>query len=124
MQEVVKKEIVKLLDTGIIPKKGDITVVTNENDELVQQEPSRVGEYASIIVNSMKQPQKIILLWRLWIKPFPKTHKFEYILVAIDYVSKWVEAQALPTNDALVVVTFLKKLFCRFEMSKALINDR
>ncbi|GJZ43412.1 hypothetical protein Tco_0590667 [Tanacetum coccineum] len=50
MQEVVKKEIVKLLDTGIIcliadspwvshihcvPKKGGITVVTNENDELV-----------------------------------------------------------------------------------------
>ncbi|GJX62663.1 hypothetical protein Tco_0295563 [Tanacetum coccineum] len=48
--EVVKKEIVKLLDTGIIypiadspwvspihcvPKKGGITVVTNENDELV-----------------------------------------------------------------------------------------
>ncbi|GJS43434.1 reverse transcriptase domain-containing protein [Tanacetum coccineum] len=50
MQEVVKKEIMKLLDTGIIypiadspwvspihcvPKKGGITVVTNENDELV-----------------------------------------------------------------------------------------
>ncbi|GKE90756.1 hypothetical protein Tco_1571851, partial [Tanacetum coccineum] len=50
MQEVVKKEIVKLLDTGSIypiadspwvslihcvPKKGGITVVTNENDELV-----------------------------------------------------------------------------------------
>ncbi|GKC22040.1 reverse transcriptase domain-containing protein [Tanacetum coccineum] len=50
MQEVVKKEIVKLLDTGIIyaiadspwvspihcvPKKGGITVVTNEKDELV-----------------------------------------------------------------------------------------
>ncbi|GKC17189.1 hypothetical protein Tco_1013971 [Tanacetum coccineum] len=50
MQEVVKKEIVKLLDTGIIypitnspwvspihgvPKKGGSTVVTNENDELV-----------------------------------------------------------------------------------------
>ena len=50
MQEVVKKEIVKLLDTGIIypiadspwvspihcvPKKEGITVVTNENNELV-----------------------------------------------------------------------------------------
>ncbi|GJV62682.1 hypothetical protein Tco_1473510 [Tanacetum coccineum] len=50
MQEVVKKEIIKLLDTSIIyliadspwvspiycvPKKGGITVVTNENDELV-----------------------------------------------------------------------------------------
>ncbi|GJV52660.1 uncharacterized protein Tco_1448401 [Tanacetum coccineum] len=49
---------------------------------------------------------------------------FEYILVAVDYVSKWAEAQALPTNDARVVITFLKKLFCRFGMPKALISDR
>ncbi|GJU32603.1 reverse transcriptase domain-containing protein [Tanacetum coccineum] len=56
--------------------------------------------------------------------PFLKLHKFEYILVAVEYVSKWAEAQALPTNDARVVITFLKKLFCRFEMPKALINDR
>ncbi|GJR16831.1 reverse transcriptase domain-containing protein [Tanacetum coccineum] len=56
--------------------------------------------------------------------PFPKSHKFEYILVAVDYVSKWAEAQALPTNDARVVITFLKKLFCHFGMPKALINDR
>nr|GEX85691.1 DNA-directed DNA polymerase [Tanacetum cinerariifolium] len=50
MQEVVKKEIMKLLDSGIfypiadspwvspiycVPKKGSITIVTNENDELV-----------------------------------------------------------------------------------------
>ncbi|GKE18558.1 reverse transcriptase domain-containing protein, partial [Tanacetum coccineum] len=34
------------------------------------------------------------------------------------------EAQALPTNDARVVITFLKKLFCHFEMPKALISDR
>ncbi|GJV44188.1 reverse transcriptase domain-containing protein [Tanacetum coccineum] len=44
--------------------------------------------------------------------------------VVVEYVSKWVEAQALPTNDALVVVAFLKKLFCRFGMPKALISDR
>ncbi|GJR06325.1 reverse transcriptase domain-containing protein [Tanacetum coccineum] len=56
--------------------------------------------------------------------PFSKSHKFEYILVAVDYVSKWAEAQALPTNDARVVITFLKKLFCRFGMPKALISDR
>nr|GFB14072.1 reverse transcriptase domain-containing protein [Tanacetum cinerariifolium] len=42
----------------------------------------------------------------------------------LDYVSKWVEAQDLPTNDASVVITFLKKLFCRFGMPKALISDR
>ncbi|GKA64196.1 reverse transcriptase domain-containing protein [Tanacetum coccineum] len=56
--------------------------------------------------------------------PFPKSHKFEYILVAVDYVSKWAKAQALPTNDARVVITFLKKLFCHFGMPKALISDR
>ncbi|GJV01282.1 reverse transcriptase domain-containing protein [Tanacetum coccineum] len=44
--------------------------------------------------------------------------------VAVDYVSKWAEAQALPTNDARVVITFLKKLFCHFGMPKALISDR
>ncbi|GJY33711.1 reverse transcriptase domain-containing protein [Tanacetum coccineum] len=59
-----------------------------------------------------------------WMTPFPKSHKFEYILVAVDYVSKWDEAQALPTNDARVVITFLKKLFCQFGMPKALISDR
>ncbi|GJX44220.1 reverse transcriptase domain-containing protein [Tanacetum coccineum] len=47
-----------------------------------------------------------------------------YLVVAIDYVSKWAEAQALPTNDARVVITFLKKLFCHFGMPKALISDR
>ncbi|GKD02483.1 reverse transcriptase domain-containing protein, partial [Tanacetum coccineum] len=56
--------------------------------------------------------------------PFLKSYKFEYILVAVDYVSKWVEAQALPTNDARVVVTFLEKLLCHFGMPKALISDR
>ncbi|GJZ79843.1 reverse transcriptase domain-containing protein [Tanacetum coccineum] len=56
--------------------------------------------------------------------PLPKSYKFEYILVAVDYVSKWAKAQALPTNDARVVITFLKKLFCRFRMPKALISDR
>nr|GFC64425.1 reverse transcriptase domain-containing protein [Tanacetum cinerariifolium] len=48
----------------------------------------------------------------------------KYILVAIDYLSKWVEAKALPTNDARVVVKFLKSLFSRFGTPKAIISDR
>nr|GEZ17841.1 reverse transcriptase domain-containing protein [Tanacetum cinerariifolium] len=48
----------------------------------------------------------------------------KYILVAVDYLSKWVEAKELPTNDARVVVKFLKSLFSRFGTPKAIINDR
>ncbi|GKD72284.1 reverse transcriptase domain-containing protein [Tanacetum coccineum] len=47
----------------------------------------------------------------------------KYILVTVDYLSKWVEAKALPTNDAQVVVKFLKSLFARFGTPRAIISD-
>nr|GEZ30963.1 reverse transcriptase domain-containing protein [Tanacetum cinerariifolium] len=56
--------------------------------------------------------------------PFPSSRENMYILVAVDYLSKWVEAKALPTNDARVVVKFLKSLFARFETLRAIISDR
>ncbi|GJZ44878.1 reverse transcriptase domain-containing protein [Tanacetum coccineum] len=56
--------------------------------------------------------------------PFPQSRGNKYILVAVDYVSKWVEAQALHANDAHVVVKFLRSLFARFGVPKALISDR
>nr|GEW10609.1 reverse transcriptase domain-containing protein [Tanacetum cinerariifolium] len=46
--------------------------------------------------------------------PFLSSKGNKYIFVAVDYLSKWVEAKALPTNDARVVVKFLKSLFSRF----------
>ncbi|GKC28553.1 putative reverse transcriptase domain-containing protein [Tanacetum coccineum] len=45
-------------------------------------------------------------------------------LKTIDYVSKWVEAQAFPASDARNIVNFLKRLFARFGIPKALISDR
>ncbi|GKB42862.1 reverse transcriptase domain-containing protein [Tanacetum coccineum] len=55
--------------------------------------------------------------------PFPSSHGNKYILVAADYLSR-VEAKALPTNDARVVVKFLKSLFARFGTPRAIISDR
>ncbi|GJZ78516.1 reverse transcriptase domain-containing protein, partial [Tanacetum coccineum] len=56
--------------------------------------------------------------------PFPSSRGNKYILVAVDYLSKWVEAKALPTNDVRVVVKFLKSLFARFGTPRAIISDR
>nr|GFA52578.1 reverse transcriptase domain-containing protein [Tanacetum cinerariifolium] len=56
--------------------------------------------------------------------PFLYLKGNKYILVAVDYLSKWVEAKALPTNDARVVVKSLKSLFSRFGNPRAIISDR
>ncbi|GJX53747.1 reverse transcriptase domain-containing protein [Tanacetum coccineum] len=68
---------------------------------------------------------EIFDVWSIdFMGPFPSSHGNKYILVAIDYLSKWVEAKALPTNDARVVVKFLKSLFARFGTPRAIISDR
>ena len=46
-------------------------------------------------------------------------------MLAIDYVFKWVEAIPSGTNDAKVVVKFLReKIFARFGMPRAIISDQ
>ncbi|GJS95818.1 reverse transcriptase domain-containing protein [Tanacetum coccineum] len=88
------------------------------------QKTGNISKRDEMPLNSI-QVCEIFDIWGIdFMGPFPKSYKFEYILVAVDYVSKWAEAQALPTNDARVVISFLKKLFCRFGMPKALISDR
>ncbi|GKA42924.1 putative reverse transcriptase domain-containing protein, partial [Tanacetum coccineum] len=78
-----------------------------------------------------EMPQNVIQvceIFDLWgidfMGPFPSSRGNKYILVAVDYLSKWVEAKALPTNDARVVVKFLKSLFSRFGAPRAIISDR
>nr|GEW17352.1 reverse transcriptase domain-containing protein [Tanacetum cinerariifolium] len=68
---------------------------------------------------------EIFDVWGIdFIRPFPSSKGNKYILVAVDYLSKWVKAKALPTNDARVVVKILKSLFSRFGTPKAIISDR
>ncbi|GJU40537.1 reverse transcriptase domain-containing protein [Tanacetum coccineum] len=85
----------------------------------------RVGNISS----RDETPQKYIQVYEIFdvwgidfMGPFPSKNK--YILVAIDYVSKWVEAQAFPASNARNIVNFLKILFARFRIPKALISDR
>ena len=63
--------------------------------------------------------------WRIdFVGPFPSSFGNEYILVVVDYVSKWVEAVASPKNDAKTVVKFLmKNIFARFGVSRIITSD-
>ena len=47
--------------------------------------------------------------------PFPSSLGYQYILVGVDYVSKWVEAVPCRAADHMVVLKFLKEnIFSRF----------
>ena len=56
--------------------------------------------------------------------PFPSSNGNRFILVAVDYVSKWVEAIATPVADANVVKRLFKKIiFPRFGIPRVVISD-
>ncbi|CAN6679394.1 unnamed protein product [Malus baccata var. baccata] len=55
---------------------------------------------------------------------FPSSYGFTYILLAVDYVLKWVEAKATRTNDSKVVADFIRtNIFARFGMPRVIISD-
>nr|GEW29425.1 reverse transcriptase domain-containing protein [Tanacetum cinerariifolium] len=64
--------------------------------------------------------KKVFDVGFFWPTIFKDAHEF----VKNYYLSKWVEAKALPTNDARVVCKFLKSLFARFGAPRAIISDR
>ncbi|XP_056845060.1 uncharacterized protein LOC130496730 [Raphanus sativus] len=83
------------------------------------------------ITKRNEMPQNPILevevfdVWGIdFMGPFPSSHGNKYILVAVDYVSKWVEAIASPTNDAKVVTKMFKSvIFPRFGVPRVVISD-
>ena len=59
-----------------------------------------------------------------FMRPFPSSYGNRYIFLAVDYVSKWVEAIASPTNDVRAVTKFFKKhIFSRFGTPRILVSD-
>ncbi|GKD66877.1 reverse transcriptase domain-containing protein, partial [Tanacetum coccineum] len=88
------------------------------------QRQGKISQRDEMPQNSI-QVCEIFDVWGIYFMgPFPSSKGKKYILVAVDYLSKWVEAKALPINDARVVVKFLKSLFARFGTPRAIISDR
>nr|GEW19564.1 reverse transcriptase domain-containing protein [Tanacetum cinerariifolium] len=90
----------------------------------VYQRQGKISQKDEMPQNSI-QVCEIFYVWGIdFMGPFPSSRRNKYILVAFDYLSKWVEAKALPTNDSRVVCKFLKNLFARFGAPRAIISDR
>lgn len=75
-----------------------------------------------------QQPIFKVEIFDVWgidfMDPFSSPFGFTYILLAVDYVSKWMEAKATRTNDSKVVSDFIKtNIFSRFGMPRVFISD-
>ncbi|KAH9658022.1 hypothetical protein KPL70_023327 [Citrus sinensis] len=73
-------------------------------------------------------PILVVEIFDVWgidfMGPFPPSFGHQYIFVAVDYVSKWVEAIPCRTNDHKVVIAFFKSnIVSRFGFPRAIISD-
>ena len=73
-------------------------------------------------------PILVVDLFDVWgidfMGPIPSSFGYIYILVGVDYVSKWVEAVPCRAADHRLVLKFLKEnIFSRFRVPKAIISD-
>nr|GEZ37778.1 reverse transcriptase domain-containing protein [Tanacetum cinerariifolium] len=90
----------------------------------VCQRQVKISQRDEMPQNSI-QVCEIFDVWGIeFMGPFPSSRGNKYILVTVDYLSKWVKAKAFLTNDSRVVSKFLKNLFARFNAPRAIISDR
>ncbi|CAN6580919.1 unnamed protein product [Malus baccata var. baccata] len=117
-------------DIEIRDKKGCENVVADHLSRLVREEEDLpISEtFPDEQLLSVQVPIFVVEIFDVWgidfMGPFPSSFGFTYILLAVDYVSKWVEAKATRTNDSKVVANFVKtNIFSRFGMPRVLISD-
>ena len=73
-------------------------------------------------------PILVVEIFDVWgidfMRHFPHSFGHQYILVAVNYVSKWVEVIPCRSNDHKVVIRFLKNnIVSRFGFPRAIISD-
>ena len=88
------------------------------------QRSGNIGKRDEMPLNS----EQVIELFDVWgidfMGPFVTSLGYNFILVAVDYVSKWVEAIPTRINDSHVVIRFIKEyILSRFGIPRAIISD-
>ncbi|CAN6573203.1 unnamed protein product [Malus baccata var. baccata] len=112
-------------DVEIRDEKGSDNVVADHLSRMVHTEDANVVPIPETFPDEQLMSIKIFDVWGIdFMGPFPSSHGFLYILLVVDYASKWVEAKATRTNDSKVVADFIRtNIFARFGMPRVLISD-
>ncbi|GJS29641.1 reverse transcriptase domain-containing protein [Tanacetum coccineum] len=132
--------LLKEFDIEIRDKRGAESLAA---DHLSRLENPELGKLTKAEIKDLFSEEQLMLVTNQSNEPCPSGGHHEIVTTArkfmkldftgltsfamhriVDYISKWVEAQALPTSDARNVVKFLKRFFAHFGMPKALISDR
>ncbi|CAN6583444.1 unnamed protein product [Malus baccata var. baccata] len=110
--------LLQKFDIEIRDKKGSENAVADHLSHMVHEEDV-------VPIPETFLDEQLLSIERIdFMGPFPSSHGFVYILLAVDYVSKWVETKATRTNDSKVVANFVKtNIFARFGMPIVLISD-
>ncbi|KAL4302930.1 hypothetical protein GQ457_10G012940 [Hibiscus cannabinus] len=102
----------------------------HKDAQLFSQQSDRCQRTGNISKRNEMPLQNIleVELFDVWgidfMGPFPSSFGNLYILLAVDNVSKWVEAVATTHNDAKTVQWFIKKnIFTRFGTPRVIISD-
>ncbi|CAN6691822.1 unnamed protein product [Malus baccata var. baccata] len=117
-------------DIEIRDKKGSENVVADHLSRMVHNEESLpiLETFPDEQLLSIKVSILNVEIFDVWgidfMGHFPSSYGFMYILLAVDYVSKWVEAKATRTNDSKVVADLIRtNIFARFGMPRVIISD-
>ncbi|KAK4411894.1 Retrovirus-related Pol polyprotein from transposon.6 [Sesamum angolense] len=123
-------------------RKGSENLVADHVSRLIREEDDtpicdsfpgeRLFKMQGTLSHRNEMPQTSILIveifdvWGIdFMGPFPSSCGFSYILLAVDYISKWVEAKATRTDDSAAVIGFVKShIFNRFGVPRAIISDQ
>ncbi|XP_057719626.1 uncharacterized protein LOC130934052 [Arachis stenosperma] len=76
-----------------------------------------------------QQPMLFCEIFDVWgidfMGPFPNSNGYLYILLAVDYVSKWVEEIPTRLDDANTVISFIRNyIVCRYRSPRAIVSDQ